>query len=90
MSTITNNKRIVVIQSGWVLAGIWNENPSSIELGNATLIQRWGTTRGLGELALSGPTKESVIHPIGEASVPKSAVLYSIKMTDQASEAWPD
>lgn len=82
-------KRIVVVQNGWVLAGEFVEHDGHVELENATVIQRWGTTKGLGELALSGPTKESVIHPVGRATVPSRAVLFSLPISPVVAAKWP-
>lgn len=82
-------RRIVVIQSGWVLAGEFTQHPDHIELTFASVVQRWGTTKGIGQLALDGPTVSSVIHPIGKATVPLRSVLYSMPMSKEAVEKWP-
>lgn len=82
-------KRIVVIQSGWVLAGEFVQHEAHIELTSASVVQRWGTTKGIGELALDGPTSSSVIHPIGKATVPLGSVLYSMPMSKEAAKKWP-
>ena len=48
--------KIVVLQRGWVLVGIFEEKENGkCELHNASVIRNWGTTRGLGELAENGP-----------------------------------
>lgn len=81
--------RIVVIQSGWVLAGEFSQTDTHITLANASVIQRWGTTKGLGQLALTGPTSESVICPCGTATVPASAVLFNLVVDPKVAEKWP-
>lgn len=47
--------KIVVLQRGWVLIGKLEEKGSRCRLHNASVIRQWGTTKGLGELAQSGP-----------------------------------
>lgn len=51
----TGETKIVVLQRGWVLVGIFEETPTGCKLHNASVIRNWGTTKGLGELAASGP-----------------------------------
>ena len=45
---------------------------------DASVIRKWGTTRGLGEIALSGPTQETVLDPCGAVEVERHAVLMRI------------
>lgn len=47
--------KIVVLQRGWVLIGKLEEDGSRCKLHNASVIRQWGTSKGLGELAQSGP-----------------------------------
>lgn len=51
--------KIVVLQRGWVLVGKFEKNGTECKLYNASVIRNWGTTKGLGELALSGPTSST-------------------------------
>lgn len=46
--------RIVVLQRGWVLIGNYSEKGDRGHLHNASVIRKWGTTKGLGEL-VNGP-----------------------------------
>ena len=48
--------KIVLLQRGWVMVGKFQRKGSECKLLNASVIRSWGTTRGLGEIALSGPT----------------------------------
>ena len=66
---------IVVMTSGWVLVG---ERISDTSLVNASVIRTWGTTKGLGELALNGPTKETILDKCGEVTLNEPAVLFRI------------
>ena len=48
--------KIVVLQRGWVLVGIFEEKENGkCFLHNSSVIRNWGTTKGLGELAENGP-----------------------------------
>ena len=80
---------IVVIQSGWVLAGEYSTKGGIVTLNKSSVIQRWGTTMGLGELAASGPTKDSVIQTCGIAEVPQQAILFTLAVCEEAAAKWP-
>ena len=51
--------KIVVLQRGWVLVGKFERDGDRCYLRNASTIRSWGTTKGLGELAKDGPTKDT-------------------------------
>ena len=55
--------RIFVLQRGWVVVGKIVELGHRVKLFPASNVRRWGTTRGLGELA-NGPTAKTVIDPL--------------------------
>ena len=38
-------------------------------------IRRWGTTRGLGQLALDGPTKDTILDRVGTVRVPYHSLI---------------
>lgn len=57
--------KIVILQRGWVMVGKLERNGSDCKLHNASVIRSWGTTKGLGELAINGPTKNTVLDPCG-------------------------
>lgn len=81
--------RIVVIEGGWVLAGHYSSKDGLITLQQSSVIQRWGTTKGLGELCLSGPTGESTIHPTGIAEMNQRSVLFTLKVRQEIADKWP-
>jgi hypothetical protein len=56
---LSGNIKIVILQRGWVMVGILERNGSDCVLRNASVIRVWGTTRGLGEIAKNGPTKDT-------------------------------
>ena len=53
--------KIVVLQRGWVVVGRYERKGDQCFLYDASVIRNWGTTRGLGEIAKDGPTKETVL-----------------------------
>lgn len=71
-------KRIYVLQARWVLIGEATETTSTVELLNASVIRVWGTTKGLGEIALNGPTANTILDPCGRITIPLNAILFSI------------
>ena len=58
---ITGDLKIVVLQRGWVLIGRFSQDGTKCKLSNASVIRRWGTTKGLGELAIEGKKKDTVL-----------------------------
>jgi hypothetical protein len=56
---------IAILQRGWVFVGMLSRNGSALKLENARNVRRWGTTRGLGELAAEGPKPNTVLDPAG-------------------------
>lgn len=57
--------RIVIAQRGWVFVGRWSQDGEMVTLTDAKNIRTWGTTKGLGELAQTGPTGKTVLDPAG-------------------------
>lgn len=57
--------KIIVLQRGWVMIGRLERDGSECKLHNAKVIRNWGTTKGLGEIALGGPTSSTKLDPCG-------------------------
>lgn len=72
---------IFVLQGGWVFAGVKARTDTMLIIEHASCIRRWGTTAGLGQLALSGPQKNTVLDPCGTLEAPMSTVLFWIPVT---------
>lgn len=51
--------KIVVLQRGWVLVGRFEKDGTNCKLHDANVLRSWGTTKGLGEIALNGPTSST-------------------------------
>lgn len=78
-------KQIVVVEQGWVfLADDVRDVDNATDallLEAASVIRVWGTTEGLGEIALRGPTKDTILDPCGDPILQKSKVLFRIPCT---------
>ena len=57
--------KIMVLQRGWVMVGRLEREGSECKLHNASVIRNWGTTKGLGEIAISGPTSSTKLDKCG-------------------------
>jgi hypothetical protein len=66
--------RIAVLDRGWVIAGHCEHEADVLHIAGAKCIRRWGTTKGLGEIAETGPTTKTVLDPVGTVDVPWAAV----------------
>ena len=51
--------KIVILQRGWIMVGKFERKDSECKLYDASVIRNWGTTKGLGEIAENGPTKDT-------------------------------
>ncbi len=71
-------KRIVVLDRGWVFMGEVEEAESGIVILGAQCIRRWGTTKGLGEIAEKGPLPNTVLDAAGTVRAPWSSVIAQI------------
>jgi hypothetical protein len=55
--------KIVVLQRGWIVAGKMERDGSHCKIHKAVVIRNWGTTKGLGELAIDGPKSSTKLDP---------------------------
>lgn len=79
-------KQIIIAQRGWVFAGIVVADTKDIVvIQKAVNIRRYGTTRGLGQLALSGTTEETILDEFGTVSFHPLSIIARIDIT---AEAW--
>jgi hypothetical protein len=80
-----DNKVIVIATNGFVFMGFMvpstTERPGAPrnKLIEASCIRRWGTEHGLGQIALTGPTKDTVLDPCGEIEFPEGATIAIIR-----------
>lgn len=71
-------KKIVVLQRGWVVVGDYAKDAHEVVVTNASVIRRWGTTKGLGEIAENGPTSNTVLDKCGTVRAHELAVVMII------------
>jgi hypothetical protein len=74
-NTTASDLKIVILDRGFVLVGNVAIEGDWVVTTNASVIRRWGTTKGLGEIALGGPTRDTKLDPIGEVRSPLRALI---------------
>ena len=72
------SKQIVIAQRGWVFVGDVEKSGDDVTINNAQCIRRWGTTKGLGEIAKNGPTSNTVLDEMGTVRLHALAVVASL------------
>ena len=71
---------IVIADRGHVYVGdCTRKDNGDILIKNAGNIRRWGTSKGLGELALEGKKENTIVDPYSEVRVNASALINTIK-----------
>jgi hypothetical protein len=70
--------QIVVLPNGFVAVGIFKKTGDLVTMDRSSIIRKWGTTRGLGEIALNGPTEKTVLDYIGVLCTSYKAVIFTI------------
>jgi hypothetical protein len=78
--------QIVIAQRGWVFVGDVTADGDNVRIDNAKCVRRWGTKTGLGEIALNGPTPNTVLDDCGTVRMHVLAIVASI---DCKAEKWP-
>ena len=78
--------KIVILDRGFVLVGNATVEGDWVTTTNASVVRRWGTTKGLGELAMNGPLPETKLDPIGVVRSPLRAL---IGLVDCEDAKWP-
>ena len=61
-------REIVVVAFGWVVEGDVEESGLELRLSNCSVVRRWNTSRGIGELALSGDASPT-LDPLPDGTV---------------------
>lgn len=62
-TTVNSPIKIVILQRGWCMVGRFEKKDSDCKLFEASVIRKWGTTKGLGELAQNGPLEDTNLDP---------------------------
>jgi len=74
----TMGRQIVVLDRGWVYVGDVSKTDEVVTIANAKNVRRWGTRKGLGELATEGPKPNTVLDEAGTVTAPMRAVIHFI------------
>lgn len=74
---------IVVLDRSFVYVGDVTREDDFIVINNAQNIRWWGTERGLGQLALEGPTSKTKLDPCGVLRAPLSSLISLIATEEQ-------
>ena len=85
VSSAEDKLRIVVCDRGFVLVGRVNVRDHYVTITNANCVRVWGTTRGLGQLAMEGPTSKTVLDPQPATRVHE---LQVVQMIDCEETTW--
>mgnify|MGYP000966116599 CR=1 FL=1 len=78
--------RIVILQRGWVYVGKFYQEGPNCKLENAKNIRNWGTTKGLGEIAMNGPTDKTVLDDSPTVKFHELTVVASLVCEDKKWE----
>jgi len=85
ISTETTKLQIVVLQRGWILVGKVTQEGDYLTITDASVVRLWGTTKGLGEIAMNGPTSKTILDPCPTNTV---HVLTTVTRMDCNPEKW--
>lgn len=78
--------RIVIAPRGFVFVGEFTRDGTTCRVRDGYVVRRWGTTRGLGELAADGPTGSTKLDPIPEIELHELTIT-TVRCT---SPKWED
>lgn len=79
--------RIVVLDRGWIVVGRAGLDGSTLTVRDAQVVRRWGTSRGLGELATLGPRPHTELDSAGVVRAPMGSVVCTFDCDSTAWEA---
>lgn len=77
--------KIVVLQRGWVMIGRWSQEGDMCALDDAYNIRIWGTTSGLGQLALEGKQSATKLDKVGHVDF---HILTTVAVINCAEQVW--
>lgn len=76
-------KKIVVLDRGWVVVGQLEKDAEWFTLTNGSVVRRWGTTEGIGELAEKGPLIETILEKIPLIKFHENKIIMIIDCFEQ-------
>ncbi len=78
-------KQIVIAQRGWIFVGDVSRTETDVVIENAAVVRRWGTKKGLGQLAQDGPTEETRLDPCPAVRIHPLAIVATMDCV-----TWPN
>jgi len=66
---------IIVADRGWVFVGHMRTDEASHKMHDARVVRRWGTSKGLAELAIRGPSENTKLDTAAAVTIPNSSVV---------------
>lgn len=73
-----NKLRICVLQRGWVVVGRVNQKDQMITVSDGYVVRSWGTTKGLGEIAMNGPTSDTKLDKITDCEFHELSLVMAL------------
>lgn len=70
--------QIVILPNGFVVFGVFTCEDDLVTIERSSIIRRWGTVKGMGEIAINGPGKETVLDFLGTSHTYKKAIIFTI------------
>lgn len=83
------NIQIIIAQRGWVFVGEVSQEQGNTVISKAKNVRRWGTTKGLGEIALNGPTQQTVLDEMGTVSLHPLSIVASVQCDPTKWQIFP-
>ncbi|MCK5373764.1 MAG: hypothetical protein KAJ40_00620 [Alphaproteobacteria bacterium] len=80
-----SKKQILILQRGWIVVGDVRKEGNYFISENTSVIRSWGTKKGIGEIALNGPTSTTKLDPCG---VLKAHELATVGIIDCEESKW--
>lgn len=68
--------QIVVLNRGWIVVGNVEEKNGKTYIRNPSIIRNWGTTQGLGELAMRGKLPNTILDKCLDITVDTANVIF--------------
>jgi hypothetical protein len=83
--TVLSGFAVVVLDRGFVYVGDVECDDHWCVISNAHNIRVWGTSKGLGEIVMDGPTSKTKLDAVGTVRAPMRAV---ISVLDSEAAKW--
>lgn len=76
--------QIAVMDRGWVYVGNVQTIGEYYLIHEASCVRKWGTSKGLGQLARNGPLQATILDPTPLVRAERRAVLFCIQCDEAA------